>query len=123
MSYGNGMACLYKFNDVTFDTAFEEFIKGPAGAEGRVLSISSVIKIDTTGDVTLIEVGTQADPDAYAEHTVPIGVAEISQNAMVRQAVDVIPADSLVTVAGDAGATAGDGDLCVLIYWYGGDAS
>ena len=118
MSYSNGHTIGHYFPGVTFDTAFEKFIKGPAGMEGRLIGISSVITIDTTVAVTLIEVGTQADADAYGEHTVPIGVAEISQSVMARQAVKRIPADSLVTVAGNGGATAGDGDLTVYIEWY-----
>lgn len=123
MSYANGISALYQFRGATFDTAFEGFIYGPAGAEGRLISISTVITIDTTGATSLVSVGIQADADAFGTHVVPIGVAEVSQNAMTRGVTETIPADTVVTVQQDGGATAGDGDILVLIEWFGGDAS
>ena len=123
MSYGNGISALYRFAAVTFDTAFEVFIRGPNGAEGRLISVTSVVTVQTTGSDTTIEVGNQSDADAYATQTVAAAAVETSVAAFTRGADNRIPADTLVTIAGDGGNTAGDGDVCVLIEWYGGDAS
>ena len=117
MSYSNGFVAVYTFPDFTFDTADEVFIKGPAGMDGRLVSVSTTITVATTVAVTLITVGSQADGDAYGTHTVPIGVAEVSQNVLVRGVTDRIPADGLVTVNGNGGATAGDGNIHVMIEW------
>ena len=124
MSYGNGISALYRFPAAAIDTvAAVGTILGPAGATGRLISVSSVITVLTTVAVTVVSVGTGGDPNAYADHTVPIGAAGISQNAITRGVTDEIPADSEVEVTSNLGATAGDADILVLIEWYGGAAS
>ena len=117
MSYSNGFVAVYTFPDFTFDTGLEVFIKGPPGLEGRLVSVATVITTATTSTVTLIEVGSQTDPNAYGTHTVPVGIAEVSQNVLVRGVDERIPADGLVTVVGNGGAAAGDGDIHVMIEW------
>lgn len=118
MSYSNGFVAVYTFHLVTFDTAFEVFIKGPAGLDGRLVSISSTITTTTTaGTATAIDVGSQGDPNAYGTHSVPVAAAEVSQNVMTRGVLERIPADGLVTVAGDGGALAGDGNIHIMIEW------
>jgi len=124
MSYGNGISALYRFPAAAIDTAAAVgTILGPKGASGRLISVSSVITVLTTVAATVISVGTGADPNAYADHTIPIGAAGISQNAYTKGVVNEIPADTEVEVTSDLGATAGDADILVLIEWYGGDAS
>ncbi len=118
MSYSNGFTALYRFADFTFDTGDEVFLTGPAGLLGRLIDISTVITTATTDTVTIIDVGTQGNDDAYGVHTVPIGAAEVITNGFVRGVDDVIAADSVVTVLGNGGATAGDGDILILIEWY-----
>lgn len=124
MSYANGISALYQFPAIDLATTSEMWIKGPSGAEGRLIGVSSVITVTTTTANVVVTVGTQADPDAYcAVHTIPFDVAEVSQNGFTRGADERIPADTLISVIQDGGADAGDGDLFILIEWYGGNAS
>ncbi len=118
MSYSNGFTAAYRFPAIDMAASFLAFIKGPAGMCGRLVGVGSTITVDTTSTVTIYEVGSSADPNAYGTHTVPVGVAEVSQNALVRGVDETIPADGQVEVAGDGGAAAGDGDVIVYIEWF-----
>ena len=115
---------LYRFPAAAIDTApAVGEIKGPKGATGRLISVASVITVLTTVAVTVISVGNSGDPNAYADHTVPIGAAGINTNLFTRGVVEEIAADTDIEVTSNNGATAGDADILVLIEWYGGDAS
>lgn len=95
-------------------------IVGPKGLQGRLSDISAVITVDTTVAVTSIEVGTVADADKFGTLSVPIGVAGVLANAFVDLTTDdnLIPADTVVEISSDGGATAGDADLSVTIDWF-----
>jgi hypothetical protein len=124
MSYGNGISALYRFPAAAIASAgvFGR-IKGPAGAEGRLISVSSVISTTTTVAASVVSVGNSGDPNAYADHTVPVAAANTGQNAFTRGVDTRIDADDDVEVSSDGGSTAGAADVLVLIEWYGGDAS
>ena len=124
MSYGNGISALYRFPAAAINGAgIFGRIKGPAGAEGRLISVSSVITTTTTVGPAVVSVGNSGDANAYADHTIPVAAAPTAQNAMVRGVANRIAADDDVEVSSDGGATVGVADVLVLIEWYGGDAS
>lgn len=125
MSYGNGISALYRFPAAALGSAaVVGRIKGPAGAEGRLISVASVITTTTTGGTApVVSVGNSGDPNAYGDHTIPLAAANTGQNALVRGVDNRIDADDDVEVSSDGGPTSGAADLLVLIEWYGGDAS
>jgi len=118
MRYSNAFTAAHRFPAIDMAAAFLGFIKGPAGMEGRLVGVGSTITVDTTTTATIFVIGNSVDPNEYGTHTVPIGVAEVSQNVLVRGVSERIPADTQVEVAGNAGAAAGDGDVIVYIEWY-----
>ena len=93
---------------------------GPAGLKGRVSNISGVVTTSTTVAASEIQVGTTADEDAYATCAVPVLTAPAVFNTLVDLTSDanLIPANSVVEIASDGGATAGDGDIVVTIDWF-----
>ncbi len=118
MSYSNGFTAAYRFPAIDMAASFLAFIKGPAGMCGRLVGVGSTITVDTTTNPTVFDIGSSTDPNAYGTHSVPVGVAEVNQNALTRGVLETIPADAQVEVAGDGGAAAGDGDVIVYIEWF-----
>lgn len=119
MAYDNPIYGTYRFPAAAVDTdAAIGTIIGPSGKSGRVVSVGSVITVEVTIAAAVINVGN-ADNDArYAVHTVPIGAAGVTTNGFTKGATDVIPADTDVVVSATGSATAGDGDILVIVEWF-----
>ena len=95
-------------------------VSGPKGLVGRVASISTVVTTGVTVAASLVEVGTVADEDAYATASIPISSADAVANTVVDNVTDgnEIPADSVVRIGTDGGATAGAANIFVTIAWF-----
>lgn len=92
---------------------------GPAGKRGRVVAISVAVTTDTTVADTIVSVGDGFDADAYGTLTVPVTTANAVINAATVGTDDtLIPANGWVTIECDGGATAGAGDVTVVIAWF-----
>jgi hypothetical protein len=124
MSYGNGISALYRFPAVNLGAGDTLSIPGPSGAEGRLISITSVVTTVHVGTLTTMTLGQTADPNAYATATIASAAPlDTFTRAFTRGVDDIIVADDDVELVVDSAATSGAADICVLIEWYGGDAS
>lgn len=124
MSYSNARSAMYRFPAVNVSSAAVlGRIQGPAGAEGRLISIAAVVTTNVTANPAVIAVGNSGDADAQGTLSIPVSAAGSGVNTLVRGVDNRIDADSIVEVSSDGGSTAGAADLLVLIDWYGGDAS
>lgn len=124
MSYGNGISALYRFPAVNLGTGATLRIAGPNGAEGRLISITSVVTTVHVGTATGIQVGNAADPDRYATASIASAAPLNTMTRAFTRGVDTrIDADDDVEIVVDSAATSGAADILALIEWYGGDAS
>jgi hypothetical protein len=119
MSYSNPETAVYRFPAaVLTSAAVVGRIVGPEGRKGRVVDISHVVTTGVTVAAASVTVGSNADPDAYATGSVPVSSVNSVGNGATKVQNHEIPADSLVEIATDGGATAGAADLLVMINWY-----
>jgi hypothetical protein len=132
MAYDNTLPVTYKWTAHDFGAgAATNEIRGPAGMTGRVKDILLVDVTETFTDTTLtgkIQVGTVADPDAYAQMDclVTAAAATASAGAATETATnfilsDTIAADSLVQVkftSPTGGTPAGIASVIVIIEWF-----
>jgi hypothetical protein len=119
MSYAKSEVIMtYRFPAVAIDTVTTSFesIIGVAGRTGTVLSVGYVCTANCDAD-TIISLGA-AGSAVYGTATIPAAAtAGTGADVFVRGATVVIPADAVVTVTGDAGTTAGDADILIVISW------
>lgn len=119
--YDNGAIRTYRFPAVSFDTSavFGRFI-GPLGKRGRVRGIEGIITTATTDAAGEVTVDTNAGLTTPALATVPVAAADIGFVSTVAQLAlgDDLPADTVIEVASDGGATVGDGDVTVAVEWF-----
>ena len=124
MSYSNGISALYRFPAATLTSAaVVGRIEGPDGAEGRLISVTTVVTTGVTVAAASVEIGLTGDTDQFGSVSVPISSAGARTSAFTRGTDNRIDVGDEVEVYTDGGATAGAADICVLIEWYGGDAS
>lgn len=95
-------------------------IAGPAGREGRVQSISTVLTTGVTTNPSDIDVGDGSTGDKYASLVVPVSATDsIANDPTILTGDDVpIPADSLVVISTDGAAAAGAANVVVVIDWF-----
>lgn len=133
MSYDNPMTIAYSWaaHDFGAGAATNE-VRGPAGKRGLVKDIILYDVTETFTDTTTsgyVQVGTAADPDAYAELDclVTAAAATASAAAVTTETATnfigttTITADSLVQVkfvSPTGGAPAGIGSVQVIIDWF-----
>lgn len=128
MAYDKPQYITYQYNGLTQAAGLVRYIKGPEGKTGMVVDQSVTIHTAVTAaDTTaaIFEVGTAADPDAYAKVT---SVEADAVNAVKRASADgtltntSIAADSAVvltyTVPTDSGTANLDADWSVTIAWF-----
>jgi len=120
VSYANGFTAVYRLENVAVDGAavIDAIIIGPAGLDGRLIDIMTTVISATTVAVAAITVGDATVTDEYGVLTQAVASADAIQNGMTRGDSEIIPADSLVEIGNDGGATAGDVDIVVMIEWY-----
>lgn len=119
MSYSNGNTMLYRFAAAALATAaIVGRIIGPAGKQGRLVDIGSVVTTGVTAAAVTVDVGLTADVDAFGTLSTPISSANAVANGMTRGDTNIIPADTVVEVSTNGECTAGAGDLLVGIEWY-----
>ena len=111
----------YRFPAVAIDTAaiFGRF-QGPAGKVGRVRGIEYVLTAATTVAASTLTVDTVAGLTTPITCPVPVKAINLggaTTKALLKAGSD-LPADTVVTVESDGGATAGDGDVIVTVDWY-----
>ena len=123
--YDNAIRETYRFPAAAVDTAgvFGRFI-GPSGKTGRVVNISHIVINDITVAAAVVDVDTNAGLTTPAQHTIPVSSANAGASATPGNvtnglaAASELPADTVVEVASDGGATAGDADVIVTVDWY-----
>lgn len=119
--YDNAPQLAYTVAGATLSSAATLLqVAGPKGKQGRLVSVSCVVTTSTTVAATQLRVGTVADPDAFGTLNVPIVTAPAVANTSVDLTSDInlIPADGIVQLATDGGATAGAGTIVVVIRWF-----
>lgn len=102
--------------------------RGPTGKKGRLKKVGIMVQETFADDQTAakFEVGTAADPDAYALLSIADAAADVDcfdetddTDAII---AEDIPADTLVQLKGtagtDSGTAAGKGLSFVVIEWY-----
>lgn len=127
MSYSNPTTITYGFGKHDFGTAGEvQSIKGPSGRRGRLVDIVVSATETFTADTTAgnVQVGTGADPDAYALLTLgtlaDTDTLTASETSGAIIAAD-IPADTQVEVtftAPTGGTPAGMAYVNLVIDWF-----
>lgn len=111
----------YRFPAVAIDTAaiFGRF-QGPAGKVGRVRGIEYVLTAATTVAASVVTVDTVDGLTVPPILNVPVQAVNLggSTTEALLKAGDDLPADTVVTVESNGGATAGDGDVIVTVDWF-----
>lgn len=94
-------------------------IAGPGGARGRVLAITHVVTTGVTVAASTVSVGPNGAA-APARSTVAVATANSIGSATKAQlaAAADLPADTVIEVASDGGATAGAADIVVTVGWF-----
>ena len=124
MSYGNGISALYRFPAVDLGAGAALEIPGPLGAEGRLISVTSVVTTVHVGTATAITIGNAGDANAYADAAVAAAAADGTfTRAWTRGVDERIAEDDDILLVVDSAATSGAADICVLVEWYGGEAA
>lgn len=119
MAYDAPIYGTYRFPAAAVDTdAIIGRIAGPAGKVGRVVSVTSVVTVEVTGAAAVVSVGNADNDGRYATHSVPVGAAGTITRDFTKGATDEIPADTAVVVSSNGAATAGDGDVTVIVEWF-----
>ena len=129
MSYSDPNRLCYSFGEIDFGAGGEVLsITGPAGKSGLLRSIHVAASETFTDDTTegAVQVGTAADPDAYAAFNLGT-LADTDSAASDDGSTDTdaiiderIPADTQVEVtcvAPTGGTPAGKGYVTVVIDW------
>lgn len=122
MSYSNGIQTTHIFDGAALDTD-ADFVGGETlpnmgpELEGRVAAIAVYITVATTVAACRIEVGeVGGDEDGYAFLDVPVSSIGDIVNGVTDGALgNRIP--GAFRIGSDGGATAGDGDVVVVIEW------
>lgn len=106
--------------DVTGAANEDAVYIGPDGLQGRILGIEHMVTTGVTVAASVIECGTNADPDAYATHIVAIAAADLGGSQLTDNTSDdnLIPADTVFTVGNQGGSTAGVVSSWVTIGWF-----
>ena len=119
MSYSNPPVCTYRFPAATLSSAATVGrLIGPAGMQGRLVDIATVVTTGVTVAACTVTAGTEADVDAYGSHTVPVSAANAGKNGVTLTSTVVLPANTVVAIAAGGECTAGAGDILVTINWY-----
>lgn len=119
MSYSNPDVANYRFPAATLTSAaVVGRILGPAGKSGRLVGISTIVTTGVTVAAASVELGVAADTDKYGSASVPVSSANAGVNTVTAGTEHVIPADTVLDVYTDGGATAGAADINVTIAWY-----
>lgn len=120
MTYDEPVYVTYTVDTATLSTAAELGIcAGPAGMQGRVVSISCVVTTDTTVADTVVTVNDAGNTVVAGSLTVPVAVAGTVVNASTNGTDDtLIPADTAFTIDTDGGSTAGAGTISVVVAYF-----
>lgn len=124
-SYDNALRVTYQFLATAIDTGGPILgrFQGPRGLKGRVVSIHYHLTAATTVAATEITCDTAAGLTAGTLPlcTIPVkainlGGADTADDDLPSKAD--LPADTIIEVTTDQGATAGDADLYVTVDWF-----
>ena len=120
MSYSEGyISAAYHAENAAVDTAGTYLnFTGPPGKTGRLVDVSVGVTVDVTVAAANLTIGSIADPNSHADVVIPISSAGATGRTLTRGVDDIIPADTLIKVIGDGGATAGDASITVHVVWY-----
>lgn len=120
MSYSNPTTITYSFPAAAVDTdAVIGYLAGPSGMKGHVAAVITVVTVEVTVAAAVLTLGVSGDLDAYVSAaSVAIGAAGTVSNTFTRGATVEIPADTAVILESGGEATAGDGNVFVVIDWY-----
>jgi hypothetical protein len=92
----------------------------PAGKKGRIIAMSLVTKVATTGAAGALQIGIPGNTDLYGSIAVPVTVIDtkIPVTAAQLAAIADLPADTVITLDGDGGCDAGSLDIMIDISWF-----
>jgi hypothetical protein len=120
-AYDNPIQVSYRFPAVTVSTAAVlGRMAGPSGRAGRVLSIAAVVTTDVTVAPALLTVDTNAGLTNPPSLSLPVGAANsiAGSTQADTEGADELPADTVIELQSDGGATAGAADVTVTIGWF-----
>ena len=111
----------YRFAAATVSAAavIGRFI-GPAGKVGRVIGFESIVTTGVTVAAAAIDIDTAAGLTGPFTTSIPASSAGagLAATAAELKAGAELPADTVVEISSDGGATAGAADLIVTVQWY-----
>jgi hypothetical protein len=120
-SYDHPIEVSYRFPAAAVATAAVlGRVIGPAGASGRVLSLTHIVTTDVTVAPSVITVDTGVGVTTPVTMTIPVSAANSGGSASdaAIKAGSELPADTVVEVSSDGGATAGAADISLTIGWF-----
>lgn len=126
MSYSNGIQITYQVlaSNIVSSAGQAGNFSGPAGLEGRLVSLTSVVTTGVTVAAASVTLRDQGATETYGTLAVPISSAGDVNNTLTIDDVDDsptdnnrIPADTSLELDGDGAATAGACDFYVTIEW------
>ena len=121
MSYENATFITYQIPaGVLTSAATLETLIGPAGLQGRLESVTTVVTTDVTVAAASVDVGITGTLAKYGTASVPISVADAALNTVTITDTDdnPLPADTVFLVSTDGAATAGAANINVTIAWF-----
>ena len=121
MSYENAIHQTYTLPATTITaTATLLSVIGPAGKQGRLVSIGAVVTTNVTVAAAGLSVGIVGTLGKFGTLSVPISSAGAGVNGAVIADTDLnpVPADTEILISSDAAATAGAADITVTIAWF-----
>ena len=93
---------------------------GPAGRRGRVIGAEYVVTTGITGAASAITVDTNAGltgPFTFDAEVAGVNSGGVASAAELKAGAE-LPADTVIEVQTDGGASAGAADLVITIQWY-----
>lgn len=97
-----------------------QFQSPAPGLQGRVVGVSAVTKVATTGQAGLLQFGIPGNTDLYGTLTIPVTLIDtaIQFTQAELDVIENLPADTVITVDGNGGCDAGSLDLAITIGWF-----
>ena len=122
MNYDEPIYVTYEIVGMDFTAGANEDLvaTGPAGKQGRLISMSYILTTGVTVAASTIDVGDGTDVDAFGTMAVAIAATDSVGATFTDNTSDtnLIPADTKFAIGNGGGSTAGVGNAFVVIAWF-----
>lgn len=119
-TYDEPLVLTYQLDAATLSSAAElATFAGPAGKQGRVVSMSALVTTGVTTAAAVVTVEDLADSVVGGSLTVPVGAADtFAADTTLGGDATLLPADTAFTIDVDGGPGAGAANIVVAIAWF-----